>query len=182
MHSGRTHDSITLWSLLPVTGCAYLVSQKPTVTLLLAGGYLFGGLMFGPDLDTHSCQYRRWGALRWGWLPYRRAMRHRSQWSHGMLIGTVGRLFYLLSLVSCGALLALLLWEIVLWLGDRPSHTTTIAHQMLETSLVWFSTSVQTYPGEWLGAFLGLELGAMSHSLSDWIVSTVKRRQRSKRR
>ncbi len=165
-----------------MTGCAYLVSQKPTVTLLLAGGYLFGGLMFGPDLDTHSCQYRRWGALRWVWLPYRRAMRHRSQWSHGMLIGTVGRLFYLLSLVSCGALLGLLLWEIVLWLGDRPSHTTTIAHQMLETSLVWFRTSVQTYPGEWLGAFLGLELGAMSHSLSDWIVSTVKRRQRSKRR
>jgi len=181
MPSGRTHDRITLWSLLPIASTTYLLSQRASVTLLLAGGYLFSGLMFGPDLDTHSSQYRRWGWLRWIWLPYRRAMRHRSLWSHGIVIGTIGRILYLVGLVGLLVLLGLLVWEISLWLSDSPNLVWQTAQQGINFGLVELGRSLQTYPLEWMGALVGLELGSLSHSLSDWLVSAVKRRQRSKR-
>jgi len=181
MPSGRTHDRITLWSLLPIASTTYLLSQRASVTLFLAGGYLFSGLMFGPDLDTHSSQYRRWGWLRWIWLPYRRAMRHRSLWSHGVVIGTIGRILYLVGLVGLLVLLGLLVWEISLWLSDAPNIVWQTAQQGINFGLVELGRSLQTYPLEWMGALVGLELGSLSHSISDWLVSAVKRRQRSKR-
>jgi uncharacterized metal-binding protein len=35
--------------------------------------------------------------------------------------------------------------------------------------------SLFQHPAEWLAVYIGLELGAMSHSLSDWGSSTYKR-------
>lgn len=42
--------------------------------------------------------------------------------------------------------------------------------------------SLLSYRGEWIALFVGLELGAMSHSLSDWINSAYKRSKRKPRR
>lgn len=182
MPSGRTHDSITLWSLLPITGTTYVVSQSASVTLLLSAGYLFGGLMFGPDLDVYSQQYRRWGVLRWIWLPYRRALRHRSIWSHGLVVGTIGRLLYLVGFGGMLILLGLLLWAIALQIVGIPDRSWAIAQQSLNHGLLWLWNSCQQHPAEWLGAIAGLELGAFSHSISDWLVSAFKRRQRTKRK
>ncbi|MEC4851759.1 MAG: metal-binding protein, partial [Jaaginema sp. PMC 1079.18] len=97
MPSGKTHDRVTLWSLPWLVGGSFIVTRSGELTLLVAGGYLFSGLMFGPDLDIHSVQYKRWGVFRPLWLPYQKALRHRSKLSHGVLIGTVLRVVYLLT-------------------------------------------------------------------------------------
>jgi uncharacterized metal-binding protein len=164
MPSGRTHDSITLWSLPFVAGLTFGQTQNSNLTLLVSGGFLFGGLMFGPDLDIYSCQYQRWGWLRWLWLPYQKSLRHRSWLSHGPLIGTAVRILYLsLWIVVLGILgvtIAKLFWGLQ-WSWDN------------FVKLILRSLS-QHYT-ECFALYIGLELGAMSHSLSDWTGSAYKR-------
>ncbi len=38
--------------------------------------------------------------------------------------------------------------------------------------------SLSQYPAEWIALYLGLELGAMSHAVSDWSGSIYKRFQK----
>ena len=64
MPSGITHDRITLWTLPWIAGIGYGITHNGELTLILAGGFLFSGLMFGPDLDIHSIQYKRWGVFK----------------------------------------------------------------------------------------------------------------------
>jgi uncharacterized metal-binding protein len=72
-------------------------------------GFLLGGLMLSPDLDTRSNCTRRWGSLRLLWWPYRRCLSHRSVVSHSPLLGSAGRLAYLagIGLLAAAALQAL---------------------------------------------------------------------------
>jgi uncharacterized metal-binding protein len=167
MPSGGTHDRITLWALPFVTGVTFWQSNSGNLTLLVSGGFLFGGLMFGPDLDIYSRHYQRWGFLRYIWLPYQKSLRHRSFLSHGPIIGTTLRVLYLCCVVGVLAILVLLvvdkLWNVGLnWgsLGETIGQTLSV------------------YAGEFFALFLGMELGAMSHSLSDWGGSTYKRFQK----
>jgi uncharacterized metal-binding protein len=167
MPSGRTHDRITLWALPLVTGVTFWQTKSGNLTLLVVGGFLFGGLMFGPDLDIYSRPYQRWGFLRFIWLPYQKSLRHRSLFSHGPIIGTTLRVVYLGGLIAIAAVFALFvaqtLWNVELnWqtLGETVTSTLT------------------RYSTEFLALFLGLELGAMSHSLSDWGGSAYKRVQK----
>ncbi|MBH8561860.1 metal-binding protein [Nostoc sp. CENA67] len=167
MPSGRTHDRITLYALPLVAGVTLWQSRSSNVTLLVAGGFLFGGLMFGPDLDIYSLQYQRWGFLRWIWLPYQRSLRHRSFLSHGPIIGTTLRVLYLSCLLAVLALFVLLivakLWNLTFTWQDVGENV---------------GRSLTNYSTEFLALFLGLELGAMSHSLSDWSGSAYKRFQK----
>lgn len=169
MPSGRTHDRITLWSLPVVAGLTFSQTQNGNITLLVCGGFLFGGLMFGPDLDIYSRQYQRWGWLRWIWLPYRKALRHRSFWSHGPIVGTTLRLLYLSVWVGAVGLLGL---AIAQWQVQLDWQATS--------RLVW--RSLLQYSPELMALYLGLELGAMSHSLSDWLGSAYKRRKKPRKR
>jgi len=164
MTSGRTHDRITLWILPVVAVLTFHKTQSGILTLLVSGGFLFAGLMFGPDLDIYSRQYQRWGFLRWIWIPYQKSLRHRSFLSHGPIIGTVLRSLYLSLWIM---LLAWLGWFVVQWWGVGTTDGKVIA----KLSLV----SLRQYYGEWIALFIGLELGAMSHSLSDWSGSAFKR-------
>ncbi|MFN7414520.1 MAG: metal-binding protein, partial [Dolichospermum sp.] len=91
MPSGQTHDRITIWSMPVVASITLVSTHSSNMTLLVAGGFMFGGLMFGPDLDIYSRQFQRWGFLRWIWLPYQKSLRHRSFLSHGPIIGTTLR-------------------------------------------------------------------------------------------
>ena len=167
MPSGRTHDRITLWTLPVVGGTTLLSTGDSTLTLIVAGGYLFGGLMFGPDLDIHSVQFKRWGWFRWVWLPYQGSVPHRSPLSHSPITGTAFRIFYLLILIGfvSGLGLALLnqIWQLGWTWGD-------IFRQI--------GRSLSRYWVEWLVLALGIELGALSHCLADWI-STVRRRSKT---
>ena len=58
--------------------------------------YLFASYMFNGDLDIYSTPYRRWSSLRFIWKPYQNTFSHRSFFTHGLIIGTIVRLIYLL--------------------------------------------------------------------------------------
>lgn len=167
MPSGKTHDRITVWCLPWVGLAAMIITQHWGYTLLVVAGFSFAGLMFGPDLDIRSVQSKRWGWLRWIWQPYRQSLRHRSWLSHGFLAGTMFRLVYLSWWILIGILL-------VLEFSNSSGKTsvtwadlgTAIAHGFLDYWQIWAAIAI------------GIELGAMSHSISDWTVSAWKRELR----
>lgn len=164
MPSGRTHDQITLGMLPGVAIVTLVLSRSASLTLCLSGAFLFSGLMFGPDLDIYSVQYKRWGWLRVIWLPYRKALHHRSWLSHGPIVGTILRLLYLGVWLGLGATLAGILLTQV---GGVPVDSQQLLQQAEQYS--------QQYLPEGLAILLGLEIGAMSHSLSDGLSSLYKR-------
>ena len=83
MPSGRTHDAITWLAAVPAAAAAWFLTESVLLTSVVTGATLFGGLMFGPDLDIQSRQYTRWGPLRFIWWPYKVVFRHRSRLTHG---------------------------------------------------------------------------------------------------
>jgi len=185
MPSGATHDRITLWSLPLVVGLSYQSTRSGGLTLLVAGGYLFSGLMFGPDLDIHSRHYRRWGLLRWIWLPYRRGMKHRSLLSHGPLIGTIVRLVYLSLWLGGLGLIAVALGAIAAETLGQVPNGWEFSRQMITQSQEGLGRSLQVYWKQGLALVLGMELGAFSHVLSDWsagVGNRWKRRVRGKKK
>lgn len=158
-----------------MAGFTYERTQSGELTLCVASGFLLGGLMLGPDLDIHSRQYRRWGGLRWLWLPYRKYVRHRSFLSHGPLIGTTVRLLYL-SLWLSGLGLGLILGgSIVYHLMGNITDWTVLAKLLIGNAAGWVGRSFQSHPFEFVLLFLGLELGAMTHYLADWVDTALKR-------
>lgn len=167
MPAGKTHDRITLYLAPLVVLTTFAFTRNERLTLLLAIAFVFSGLMFGPDLDIHSCQYKRWGWLRWVWLPYRALVKHRSPLSHGFLIGTILRLVY--GAVCLAPVVLLSLAGLFFW-GQRGNIFS-------EQWLYWWPW-LRSHRGELLAAFVGLELGAMSHSFSDWGSSWWKKHRR----
>ncbi len=166
MPSGQTHDRITIWALPLIAGVTFWQTRSSSMTLLIAGGFMFGGLMFGPDLDIYSIQFQRWGYLRFIWIPYQKSLRHRSFLSHGPLIGTTLRVIYLCGIVTVLSILILLIAEKLFM---------TLSWQEVAKNLLDIINSHST---EFLALFVGLELGAMSHSISDWSNSAYKRFKR----
>ena len=170
MPSGITHDRITLWTLPWIVGITYGFTRNGEVTLILSGGFLFSGLMFGPDLDIHSIQYKRWGFLKGIWLPYRNLFRHRSLFSHGLIIGTCVRVLYLFFILAFISIFAVAIAQLCFgftwnWQDFARQRFYLVTHQYLE---------------ETIALFLGLELGAMSHTISDLISSHYKNRPQKK--
>ncbi|GAP97776.1 metal-binding protein [Leptolyngbya sp. NIES-2104] len=182
MPSGRTHDSITLWSLPIVALSTFGLTQSSNLTLLVSGGFLFAGLMFGPDLDIYSQQYKRWGILRWIWLPYRRSLRHRSIFSHGAIIGTIGRILYLGIWIALFGMTGILMSSIAQQLLGMTAQWQTVAQSTIATTFQQTVNFAQKASIECFTLIIGLELGAMSHSLSDWIGSTIKRWNKRRKR
>ncbi|MCX5965543.1 MAG: metal-binding protein [Cyanobacteria bacterium] len=180
MPSGRTHDSITLWGLPVVTGTTWLCTENPTVAIVVAGSYLFAGLMFGPDLDIYSHQYKRWGWLRWLWLPYRKMLRHRSVFSHGFLVGTIGRILYVVMIGGTATGFWILGWSLALHYQGVTTWDRA-AFPLMTGLIVPLWKNLQTHWILWLAVWFGLETGSMSHSISDTIGSAWKRSQRKRR-
>ena len=170
MPSGVTHDRITLWILPWVAGIAYGLTRSGELSLILAGGVLFSGMMFGPDLDINSIQYKRWGIFKPIWLLYRKFMPHRSILSHGPIIGTCIRLLYLFSIVAVISILAVAIAQLIWgfdwnWQDFVREKFTLLRNQYLREVVVFL---------------IGLEVGAMSHSFSDWFNSKRKLRLKNK--
>ena len=183
MPSGRTHDRITLWSLPVVAGISQIITRNSHLTLLISGSFLFSGLMFGPDLDIHSRQYIRWGWLRYLWLPYQKSIQHRSLFSHGPIIGTTLRVLYLATWIGMLAFLVLLARGLIAageW--KDPIAVQNLARNAALDIASWLERSLLQRKSEWLALFIGMELGAMSHSLSDWLGSAYKRLTAARKR
>jgi uncharacterized metal-binding protein len=147
-----------------VAGATLYLTKRADLAFWVSGGFLVSGLIFGPDLDLYSFHYKRWGIFRYLWRPYQKTIKHRSIWSHGPIVGTIGRILYL------GLWLGLfgLLWLGIAQLIWGKAYT---GQQLLAICKHSFDRDRAIY----IALFCGLELGAMSHYLSDWAVSTFKR-------
>jgi uncharacterized metal-binding protein len=100
MASGRNHDRSILLTT-PIILAAAIASGHADAGLIATSAYYLSGMYLSPDLDLVSRPYKRWGFLRWLWLPYQRLIpRHRHWLSHGPVIGSAVRLVYLAAWLS----------------------------------------------------------------------------------
>jgi uncharacterized metal-binding protein len=169
MPSGRTHDAITFLLAAPAGAAAYAATRSVSASLIVAGAFVFGGLMFGPDLDTVSRQYSRWWVFRSLWYPYRSFFRHRSRFSHGLILGALIRVVYFLGVLTV-VVFTLFLCDAIYRGGRAPG--------LADIDNVWqtVGAGLRTGLGEHflLFIFLGLWLGAASHTFTDLAGSFVK--------
>lgn len=170
MPSGKTHDAVTFLLVAPTFAVSWKLTENFAAAEVVTIAMLIGGLMFGPDLDTQSKQYTRWGFFSFLWFPYKAFFSHRSRWSHGLLFGTLIRVIYFmgaLTLVSFAALYAVSAWQ-----GGSPPD-------LLEITKNWslIGNFVRENFGEhaFAAAFAGLWIGAASHTLTDMAWSFIKR-------
>lgn len=61
--------------------------------LALGAGFYIGTDFITPDLDIESKAIKRWGRLKFIWLPYKWLFKH-GQSSHNILYGAVVRIMY----------------------------------------------------------------------------------------
>lgn len=169
MPSGRTHDAITVLLAAPVFGVGFLATGSSWLAGIAAIGFLFGGLMFGPDLDIASKQYSRWKFLKGMWFPYRNFFKHRSRWSHGLIFGTLLRVVYFMGVATLIAFVAVYVYSTIIG-GQLPA--------LWDFPRVWarlrqYSDSLLGAYGS-IGLFVGMWLGAASHTFTDLAGSYVK--------
>ena len=164
MPSGKNHDRIT-WICLPlIILISLLIAQRFDLTIIVAFAFVFSGLMFGPDLDIYSQQYKRWKWIKFIWLPYQKTLKHRSFLSHGFIIGTVVRVLYLSIVIF---LLAIFLVAIAQLFWGFSWNWQKIVN-------LGYVNLTRKYYLEAIALLVGLELGAMSHYLADEIASHLK--------
>ena len=160
MPSGKTHDLLAYASTIGGAYC--LLHYDLTNDFYCIGIFtiasLFGGLMFGPDLDIKSVQYKRWGPLKFIWLPYQ-AFGHRSKrtQSHDALFGPLVRIIYFFAAIFCLAVFA--------------AGVFSIFNQKLSLSfLLNFVNVILQIPLNYQISFLaGLWFGNIVHYFADWI-------------
>jgi len=169
MPSFKTHDAITVLLAIPIFAAAWIISRDLTIAAVIAVASLFGGLVFGPDLDTYSKNYTRWGIFRVIWFPYRAVFKHRSRFTHGILFGTLLRTIYLMGVLTVIAFLVACVSAIYSH-GNLPGIASVAAE--------WQKLGEWTarYLGRYFAwfVFLGLWLGGFSHSLTDIAGTYVK--------
>ncbi len=169
MPSGKTHDAITIILTVPAFAATYLATYSIASSVTLSAAFVFGGLMFGPDLDTVSRQYSRWFFLRFLWYPYRSFFSHRSRFSHGLILGALLRVVYFMGASTIAVFLAALIWSSIA--GSRPPAFADFTE-------VWrrIGDFVRFNFGEnfLLFSFLGLWFGAASHTFTDMAGSFIK--------
>ena len=140
MASGRNHDRSILFTT-PIVGIIG-VSYSLELGIVAASAHLLGGLYLSPDLDLVSRPYKRWGWLRWIWIPYQKFVPHRSPLSHAPVIGSLIRLAYLALWLSC-------FWVIFPGL------------QQVDWAITWEKA---------IAFFLGVELSALNHLMLDGLL------------
>ncbi|MBS1770665.1 MAG: metal-binding protein [Acidobacteria bacterium] len=175
MPSGRTHDLITIGLAIPAAAGSFGVTGSFTAAMVFAAAFIFGGLMFGPDLDTRSKQYSRWGPFRVLWYPYRRFFKHRSRFSHGLILGTAIRVIYFMGVFSLIVIAGS--WIYAAAVGGK---VISIA----EFTAFWRSLgeTVRNTVGDrlLLTVFLWCWLGAASHTFTDLAGTFIKTGRRTK--
>jgi uncharacterized metal-binding protein len=173
MPSGRTHDLITILLAAPTAAAVYYFTEDVTITLITTAMMIFGGLMFGPDLDIQSRQYVRWGPLRFLWWPYKVMLPHRSRLSHSILLGTLIRVIYFLAVIT-------LLVVIVLYVRDTFIYQKPTGFDEVKSTFARLWEILSPIKRDYLiAAFVGLWIGATSHTVSDVLGSFFKSVKRS---
>lgn len=169
MPSGKTHDAITFLLVAPVFAAAWKITESVSLATVVTSTFLFGGLMFGPDLDTVSCQYSRWSGCRFLWFPYQTFFKHRSRWSHGLVFGTLLRVIYFMGVLTLLSFFAAYVLA---------SYTGGDLPRLIEFAQTWQQIGgyIRINIGEYAlpSVFIGLWLGAASHTFTDIAGSFVK--------
>ncbi|MDK2946892.1 Uncharacterized metal-binding protein [Methanolobus vulcani] len=106
---GKTHDAINAAVLTIVLAVFYYSFREgigPGITYLnsytivaFSIAYIFATLFLSPDLDISSKPYKRWGALRILWWPYKELFKHRGL-SHHPVVGPLSIVANLLVIVA----------------------------------------------------------------------------------
>ena len=162
MPSGKTHDAITFITAVPTFLIVWRASDSANLAACLTTAFLFGGLMFGPDLDTQSIQYTRWSFFRFLWFPYKVVFAHRSRWSHGLVFGTLFRVVYFAGALTLVA--AVVLFAAAALRNAAPPNLGQI-RELCEAVGVWTRENIGDYAI--FAVLAGLWLGAASHTLTD---------------
>ncbi len=169
MPNAGTHDAITFLLAVPTALAAYAVTHSVASALVVGVAFVFGGLMFGPDLDTVSRQYSRWLIFRFLWFPYRHFFKHRSRFSHGLIFGALIRVVYFMGALTAAAFGCVYAWA---------AYTGGRLPNFVEFARVWQTIGefVRVHAGEHflVMVFLGLWLGAASHTFTDLAGSFIK--------
>ena len=169
MPSGKTHDAITFILAVPVFAVSSFFARDFWLSGILTSGFFIGGLVFGPDLDTASRQYSRWSILRFLWFPYRSFFKHRSRWSHGLIFGTILRVVYFMGIATLFAFILAYVYTTYAG-GTLPG--------VWEFPRIWTqlreATDRVAGPYGVLVLFLGLWIGAASHTFTDLAGSYIK--------
>ena len=169
MPSGIVHDRITIVTAaasVPVWW-ALSASHDPAPLCFVLGSYVFSGFWLSDDLDTKSTAYKRWGILKWLWLPYRKLVPHRSWLSHGMGIGPMLRAIYFMFMLWLAA-------KGVLWLANREGahfNRDAILENYWHNGLAW----TLAHPSYTLWIMTGLVFGGVVHSVADGITTFLKK-------
>ncbi len=172
MPSGKTHDLITLLISAPTFVASWVLTESFALAGIVTGATLFGGLMFGPDLDVMSRQYTRWGVFRLIWFPYRVVFRHRSRWSHGIIFGTLIRVLYFVGMLAVIVAAAVYLRALFVAGGVPPGwHQVADAWFVIEANI---SNLGINRSAVW-AILAGLWWGAASHTLTDVGWSVVRK-------
>ncbi|MEJ1518126.1 DUF2227 family putative metal-binding protein [Bacillus cereus] len=97
MPSGSTHNKIN-FLFLPAFLLLLVLSGFGSFkyAFIFSIGFVFGTLFLDPDLDTRGKSFRRWGIFKFIWIPYQRTFPHRSVFTHGIIIGDIIRIAYLM--------------------------------------------------------------------------------------
>src|SRR5258708_2728442 len=169
MPSGRTHDAITFLLAVPVGIAGYFFAHSIPSAAVIGAAFVFGGLMFGPDLDTVSRQYSRWFIFRFLWFPYRKFFKHRSRFSHGLVFGAFIRVVYFMGALTLAAFLAAYIYA-TYGGGKLPL--------LADFERLWQPIGVfirEKFRANFLPfVFVGLWLGAASHTFTDMTGSFIK--------
>lgn len=172
MPSGKTHDLITLLIAAPTFAASWLLTESLALAGIVTGATIFGGLMFGPDLDVLSRQYTRWGVFRLIWFPYRVVFRHRSRWSHGIIFGTLIRVLYFVGMLAVIVSAAVYLRALFAAGGAAPGwQQVADAWFVVEANVASLGINRSTV---W-AVLAGLWWGAASHTLTDVGWSVVRK-------
>lgn len=169
MPSGHAHDAITILLAAPAAVLTYAFSRDLPTAAIVAIAFIFAGLMFGPDLDTKSKPYSRWGPLRTMWLPYRTVFRHRSRWSHGLIFGTLFRVIYFLGIATLAAFASVAAYSLVA-LREVPNFAAFIRGWESAGNLSSSMPILEIL----LAVFVGMWAGAASHTLTDVAITYIK--------
>ena len=163
---------VTLVLAPPTLAAAWGLTGSLVLSVAATAAMLFGGLMFGPDLDIQSRQYTRWGVFRFLWFPYKVAFRHRSRWSHGIIFGTLIRVVYFAAVLTLLGWLAVYLRAAFVAGGAAPGWREVFAAwRAVEAYAQAYGVDARVL----LSVLAGLWWGAASHTLTDVAWSVLRK-------
>lgn len=173
--AGKTHDKITV-IMTPFIASFFLfinmifledLGSSLAFTILGLSVYMFGGYMFSGDLDIKSREFRRWGYLKFIWIPYQKLFEHRSVFTHGFILGPIIRILYV-SIIPIT--ISSLLYSFSIINISTPEMLKLVFNFILKNKILFGNMA------------LALFLGSGLHTITDMIYSYFKRKFSYKKR